>query len=69
MQSHSSRSTWRRRGATVGWSLRVLFPFARDEDPQRSKLLKQETSGLTWAYFLAVHKVDLVVTESDELVK
>ena len=53
----------------MGWSLRVLFPFARDEDPQRSKLLKQETSGLTWAYFLAVHKVDLVVTESDELVK
>lgn len=33
------------------------------------KLLKQETSGLTWAYFLAIHKVGLVIMESDELVK
>lgn len=32
-------------------------------------LLKQETSGLIWAYLLAIHKVDPVAMESDELLK
>lgn len=34
VQSHSPVSTWKRRGATVGWPLTVLLPLARIEDSQ-----------------------------------